>query len=291
MMLDLTSPLVVVAHDAGGANQIIAMLLANGGANGIRAYMDGPALGLWKRAFPAHKLSMSLENALEGASSLLTGTGWAGDLEYSAIRLGRESGVRTVAVLDHWVNYPDRFVRDGNAVSPDAYWVVDEYAEEIARGYFPSEKVHLINNYYLRQQVSEIKFVADEQPTLLYVLEPMRNDWGRGLAGEFQALDYLLNNISKLHLPKNIRILLRPHPSEDREKYNDWIGTNLNIDIQLDDSSSIAAAVSYSKWVAGCESYALVVALAAGRTVFSTLPPWAPTCRLPHDGIIHIRKL
>jgi hypothetical protein len=42
----------------------------------------------------------------------------------------------------------------------------------------------------------------------------------------------------------------------------------------------------------GCESMALVVALAAGREVFSSLPPWAPPCRLPHAGVrrLHTRS-
>jgi len=40
--------------------------------------------------------------------------------------------------------------------------------------------------------------------------------------------------------------------------------------------------------VVGCESFALVVALAAGRRVCSTLPPWAPPCRLPQPGIVRL---
>ena len=40
-----------------------------------------------------------------------------------------------------------------------------------------------------------------------------------------------------------------------------------------------------ARWVVGCESQALVVALAAGRQVWSSLPPWAPPCRLPQAGV------
>ena len=58
----------------------------------------------------------------------------------------------------------------------------------------------------------------------------------------------------------------------------------------MDNSPSLALSISKAKWVAGCESYALVVALASGRNVYCALPPWAPTCRLPHPGITHLKN-
>ena len=59
----------------------------------------------------------------------------------------------------------------------------------------------------------------------------------------------------------------------------------------LDDAPTLAAAVSRCRWVAGCESYALIVALAAGRSVVCTLPPWAPPARLPPGKLIHLRTI
>jgi len=148
-MLDLPSPLAVVAHDAGGANQIIAVLQSNGGSDGIRAYMDGPALGLWQRAFPAHTLSRTLEEALEGCCFLLTGSGWASELEFNAIDLACNLGLHTVAVLDHWTNYDQRFIRHKKVVCPHEFWVVDCYAHTIATIAFPNKSIRQIPDYYL----------------------------------------------------------------------------------------------------------------------------------------------
>jgi hypothetical protein len=53
----------------------------------------------------------------------------------------------------------------------------------------------------------------------------------------------------------------------------------------------MAAAISQADIVAGVESFALTLALAAGRTVYSSLPPWAPALRLPQEGIRQIRRL
>ena len=292
-LVDLPKPLAVVAHDAGGANQIIAMLQANGGSAGIKAYMEGPALILWQRAFPAHTLCITLENALEGSRSLITGTGWASNLEFDAIDVASNMGLQTAALLDHWTNYEQRFVREGRTVWPNEFWVVDRYAFTIATQAFLEKSVKQWQDYYLKTQIQQIVPPASdsEEQALLYILEPARSNWGQNRPGEFQALDYMLENLPLLSLPEGVRILLRPHPSENLDKYSDWLAQHADQKVALDNSSTLAEAISQAHWVAGCESYALVVALASGRTVYCTLPPWAPACRLPHEGLIHIKSL
>jgi hypothetical protein len=95
-----------------------------------------------------------------------------------------------------------------------------------------------------------------------------------------------------LALPEGVVLRLRPHPSDPPGKYLDWIAARrADLPVELDASPTLAAAISGARWVAGCESYALVVALAAGREVFGTLPPWAPPCRLPQAGIRQLRSL
>jgi len=281
----------VVAHDAGGANQLIAMLQANGGTAGIQAYMEGPAKKLWQRAFPSHSLCGSLESAIEGGRSLLAGTGWASDLEFTAIDKSINLGLHTVALLDHWANYEQRFVRQRRTVWPDEFWVVDRYAFTIATQAFLGKLVRQVPDYYLQAQVEQIAEPTGDEQTLLYILEPARSSWGQNRAGEFQALDYMLESLSSMSLPEGVRILLRPHPSEAQDKYNEWLARHADFKVVLDSSSTLSDAVSQARWVAGCESYALVVALASGRTVYCTLPPWAPACRLPHEGMIQVKSL
>ena len=118
----------------------------------------------------------------------------------------------------------------------------------------------------------------------------LRSNWGRELPGEFQALDYFLSHLPLLGLPDSILIHLRPHPSDAPGKYHDWVAENSTLNVKMDDSLNIARSIGCSSWVAGCESYALVLALLAGRKTYCTLPPWAPPCRLPHKGLIYLRK-
>lgn len=291
-MFDMSPPIAVVAHDAGAANQIIALLKERARLDDLRVYMDGPAKRLWHCAFPEKECFATLDEALDGSSSLIAGSGWASDLEYSAISIAKSMGLHSAAVLDHWANYQARFDRHGKTALPDEFWVMDSYARDIATSVFPGERVRLFNDYYLDGQVQRIGDEA-EKNRLLYLLEPARDDWGRGVPGEFQSLDYLIERLPLLGLPENLLLVLRPHPSEEESKYYEWADINRaqGYQIEFDNSAELAGAISKAQWVAGCESYALVVALASGRTVFCSLPPWGPTCRLPHEGLIQIKNL
>jgi hypothetical protein len=289
-MLELEAPLAVVCHDAGATNLILAWLGAAKGPD-CRALMQGPAAKLWAQAFGSAPTCASLEEALSGAALLLSGTGWASDLEHEARKRARERGVRSIGVVDHWVNYRERFSRHGLAVYPDELWVSDEYALAEARRCFPDQTIRLQENLYLADQLRRIPALDAAAPSeLLYVLEPTRNDWGRGELGELQALDFFASHIGALRLPLGTRIRLRPHPSDPPGKYDSWIARHLELGAVLDDSVDLGRAVGRARWVVGCESFALVLALHAGRQVVCTLPPWAPPCRLPHHGLIHLKQ-
>lgn len=289
-LLELPQPVAVVCHDAGGANHLAAWW-SRGAPAGARAFMAGPAAALWTRRFGSGAAASSLEEALRGARAVVTGTGWGSDLEHRARSLARAGGQFTVAVLDHWVNYPRRFTRAGKTVWPDLFWVTDEDALALARHSFAGATVQLQSNDYLAEQLAGIALVATAPPWLLYVLEPVRDDWGRGTAGEFQALDFFGRCLPRLRLPSELVLRLRPHPSDSPGKYGAWLRASHPFLVQLDASATLGEAISSARWVAGCESYAMVVALRAQRRVFCTLPPWAHACRLPQAGIEHLRLL
>ncbi|MCX6938747.1 MAG: hypothetical protein NTU80_12820 [Verrucomicrobia bacterium] len=303
MLMQLATPIAVVAHDAGAANHILAWLESTP-AHDLRICVAGPAARLFREVWPDLK-NLALAEALPGASSVITGTSGPGvNLENDARRLALQAGTTTVAVVDHWVNYAERFTRDGQVTLPDEIWVTDNYALELARAVFPPDRVHLKPNAYLEKIVAQVgspSRPASDRRHVLYVLEPMRSTWGRGesaeSAGEFQALEFFLSSWARLGWePARTSLRLRLHPSEPRGKYDAWIRSLddrpefAGLIIAPDESPSLAAALGWADVVAGCESYALAMSLAAGRQAISTLPPWAPACRLPHREIVRLRE-
>jgi hypothetical protein len=158
----------------------------------------------------------------------------------------------------------------------------------LAEQVLPGLPLRQLENLYLAEQVRRIA-PPPGTGTVLVVLEPVRDTWGRSEAGEFQALNYIFEHLARLWPAQVNRVILRLHPSEAVDKYQTWLARYpvARIDASLD----LAEAISRADLVVGVESFALTIALAAGRPVYSSLPPWAPPLRLPQSGIQQIRHL
>ena len=73
-------------------------------------------------------------------------------------------------------------------------------------------------------------------------------------------------------------------------KYDNYLNRKAGPSIQLT-TKSLTEEISRVKYVVGCQTFAMVIALRAGRTVYSSLPPWAPPCALPHPEIVHLKNI
>ena len=275
----LPRPLAIVAHDAGAAN-IIASWCAGASAPPDYICAEGPAGAIFAR-IGGNETRTTMTEAVEKAASIITGTGWASDLEHSARLLAAEHGKPTIAVIDHWVNYEARFNRNGETVLPDTMVVGDTIAQTMAQQLFPQTRVEEWPNTYLETQVAACGPVPEDGDTL-FVAEPARSDWGRGEQGEFQALDWFARTAGKTGLTAR----LRPHPSDPAGKYDAWLAHHAGW--SLDTSPDLAAAMRPARHVVGLNSMAMVVALEAGREVTCAIPPWGPECVLPHGGIARL---
>ncbi|WP_029029514.1 hypothetical protein [Salinarimonas rosea] len=288
---DLPGPIVVVCHDAGAANLLLP-LVAAAGRTDLRVHAAGPAAAIAQARVASALDDGDPAGAIAGAGTCVTGTGWASGVEHEARVAARAHRIPSIALVDHWVNYRERFVRDGVEVLPDEIWVTDEHAEDEARRRIPEVPTRRVPNLYLAEQVAGLpppETIA--QAELLYVAEPARATWGRDTPGEFQALDYFLASLPTLDLPRPLTIRLRPHPSDPPGKYDAFVRDDGPLRVVLDGSADLRGALARARWVAGCESFALVVALEAGRRVYCALPPWAPSCRLPHERLVHLKHL
>lgn len=287
----------VACNDAGATNIIINWLKAMPNVT-VKVHLGGPAINLWEHQFP-NFTNYSLDEALEGSSLLLSGTGWASSLEHDARTLALSLQIYSVAVIDHWVNYESRFLREGNFTYPDEIWVVDEHGFKLAKSKFPDIIVKILPNYYLDGQVALIKNIEKTKIShagefnILVALEPIRSEWQKGNSkpGEFQALDYFIKNISCL-AKGIINIRLRPHPSDYDGKYDKWIEQqSLDVIIDTSKNTSLVEDVAWSDIVVGCQTYVLIIAISSGRRAVISMPPYAPESILPYPEIEEIRVL
>ena len=117
------SPIAIVAHDAGAANLIINWLRDKDDLE-HRVCIGGPGSRLWKTEF-GQFTNLCIEEVLKEATFLISGTSYSDKKEHRARQLARKHGIRSVGVIDHWVNDTERFVRGGVQVLPDEIWVAD----------------------------------------------------------------------------------------------------------------------------------------------------------------------
>ncbi len=288
--------LAIVAHDAGAAAHIFSWLDSGFiNINECRFCLDGPAKKLFKSLKPKIKL-FSIYEVLAHADTLISGTGWSSSLEHNARALAKEKGIYSVAVIDHWLNYSERFIRKDIQVLPDTIWVSDEYAHLEAKSCFPDIEIVQQRNDYLKSNIEAVlahSYVKQEESTnVLYLLEPIRDIWADdAISGEFQALDYFINSIPSLDFGKKYSIILRPHPSESLNKYDKWIESLDSPHIRIEKEQSLPELLAWSDIVVGCETYAMVIALSVDKRVISSLPKNAHSCRLPHENIERLNQI
>jgi len=295
---DLPSPVAICCHDAGGAN-LVAAWIAGAATQDFRICVDGPARPIFYNAVPGY-ITGTLSDALDGARCLLSGSGWASDLEHRARVEAKNRGMPVLAVLDHWVNYRMRFIRGAVELLPDVLVVTDHEAAELAATTFGTAcRIVMWDNQYLQGEVARVRsyprrVTAANAARLLIVLEPVRYDWSEGAtdAVEFRALDFLIKNLAAIFQdPDEVLIRLRPHPSEPAAKYIPWLRRQERSGLELSESRSLAEDIAWADVAAGLQSYALVVALEGGRRAVSYLPPGAPPCSLRHVGLEHLTQL
>ena len=288
----LPTPLAVVCHDAGAAQLLLPWIDPT--THAVRALMQGPALDLWRTRFGKVGLVATLEQALDGAALLLSGSGLGADLEHQARVDAAARGLRSAAVIDHWVTYAARFQRDGHRCLPDEIWVCDAEAFALAQASFPGHDIRLQPNSWLRAEVEHLAPSPDpdQRQTILLLPEPLGEPSRRARPGDEQALDFLVANAHRLGLHRPLSLRLRPHADDAPGRWRDWISAQqARHDVTLDTSPTLADALDPVAWVAGLESVALVIALASGRRAVCLQPPWMPRARLPQRGLIHLRDL
>lgn len=289
----------VVAHDAGGAEIISSYLYRN--RLNCAFCLEGAAIDVIARKLGKVQI-LSLEALITQCDSLICGTSFLSELEWRAIGLARDAGKRCVVVLDHWVNYRQRFTRYGKWNWPDEVWVGDETAARIAVETLPELKHTLVHNAYFMDIKDEIKAISvpnrpqDKGLRILYACEPLRDD-GIALHGderywgytEEEAIIYFLSSVAALG--DNIScIYIRPHPQEDPRKY-DWALEKFDLPLFCGERKTLLEQISTSDVVAGCATMAMVVGLLAGKRVISCIPPGGKTERLPHKEIEDLSRL
>jgi len=293
----------VVCHDAGGAEIVSSYIFLNNIA--ARYCLEGPAIKVFNRKFDDIE-NNTLSDVISDVDWILCGTSWQSNLEWNAIKKAKNQGKKVISFLEHWVNYPERFNRNGVTELPDEIWVGDIYAQKIAEESFPGLKVKLLYNPYfveIRERLGKLKPKKRslEKHTAVFLCENISShmllqhgDVNYLNYTEHDSLKFFMDNIKKVDKDLDV-IIIRPHPSEDNpeEKYG-WAKThpiNAFCNIQFSKEEDLMQDIIDCDIVVGAETMAMVVGLILRKRVVSSIPEEGRKCILPYSKIEHIKKL
>ncbi len=191
---------------------------------------------------------------------LVTGTSWHSEIEISAIAFCKEKGIKTVAILDYWSNYKERFRFKEGYVFPDYYFVMDELAKkEAIEDGVPPEIIRITGSPGLDKYID--KHIVCEGNDAVFLSQPLSVLYGNSLGyTEYSVMDELIKVTDDMGIHLDVKF----HPKdalEFREKYS-----KIKVDMSLE---NICARYKY---IIGMSTMALLQCALMGGNVISYQP-------------------
>lgn len=295
------SSVLVIAHDAGGA-EVVSAWVREHPENNYSFALAGPAIRVFERKLGplAIVAADDISRRVPAASWVLTGTSWGSDVEKNAIRCAQQQKVRVVSYLDHWTDYAARFQINGETWLPDEIWTGDQYAYQLAADTFPGREVRLVPNGYFQEMREEVARAAvpkpaDEKTRILYVTEPTSAAATKKFGNprqfgytEFEALDAYLSYLT-VQAATVSRVRVRRHPSEAAGKYSEIIELRSKwFPIEESNGTTLVEDCAWSDVIVGCDSMAMVVGVLAGKRVYCSIPKGGKRSAIPFPEIIQL---
>lgn len=224
---------------------------------------------------------------------IVNGTSYTSTLELRSLREGISKGIPSFSFVDHWTSIKERFMLDGELVTPDTILLVDEKAKNLAldKGFESSQLVVFGNPYHQYLQtwspaISKEAFLRGlgiedlNKKFIVYAPDPLSNVNGIGIYGfdEISATKQILE-LTKL-LRENYFLILNPHPNQALDRIQKLIGDQMLITPPGTDTNTL---MYYADAILGFFSNFLIEATILGKKVFRFFP--APAAKDPLNNM------
>jgi hypothetical protein len=242
----------IVSNDAGGA-EILRSLTSSFQGN-FKFLLSGPAL----KIFSKKKKFFDIKKTIKSCDVVFTGTSSKSDLEYNAIEYCNSIDKKVYSFLDHWVNYKKRFIRKNRVILPNKIILGDKFAMEIAKKLF--KNIFYFRNPYWKEIKKKIKKKNYRAlDTILFVSSNIDR-----LNNKKYNDKYILNKcLNYIDSHKKIKkIIIRPHPSEQKTKYKNIISGKIKV--EFDKNKTLIKSFNKAGMVCGHNSMAMVVGKICG---------------------------
>jgi len=266
----------IVCNDIGGA-YFVKAFLEEFELNNFVSFCEGPAKSLFKKNYNG-----SLEDFIKENDLIITGTSWSSDIEKCAIKISKDTNKTCYTVLDHWVNFKERFILNNKIIFPDVIIVFDAKAFQLAETLIYPTTTKIIKtktNLFIKNFLKgSLKIEKKFNNRILFIDEPIKEHYEIKLKKDFTYLGYnefsaFTDFLKQKNQTKfrNFIIDIKLHPSSDINKYSDYLNDKILV---LDPLCRLEDILSGYKFVVGLTSMALFLAknMDPNNIVYSIIP-------------------
>ena len=276
--------IVVVSHDAGGAEVLAAWLAARPHLlvpEALKFALAGPAIEVFCRLLAINTRDLQHDDSVgllteSDSTVLLTTTSWSSDLEHLARQHARSRAIPSASMMDHWCNIRARFEWSGGLVLPDEMWVTDSSAAELVAQEFPLLPVVLTTPDHVERFTREVQSASaalnglpsERTRNVLFIGENISRSNRAG--PESAEVVFFTDLLALTHVAEPLRVRIRPHPSESVWKYIGGVSCRERQRLKLHASrpgTRLGHDVAWADCVIGISSMALYLAACAGIPV------------------------
>ena len=270
--------ILLFAHDPGGANAILPLIEPLSQEHELFIFAKGPAL-----------LKLPNSQKLKGTTLksimpdfLITGTSANDKTEKYLWQEAKDLNIKSMAILDHWVNYGIRFSKYGlNEIDkfdkkcnflPNFICVMDKFAkQEMIKDGVPEEIIFPLGNPHFEQLIKQSKnnknvgstFAKEDEFLITFASEPYIEDYGQGYEKK------VLTDLIEIVKDKNVKIIVKLHPKEDFSKYAEFAKIS---NIIFDKDTSSIEIIMASDLIISMTSMFLIEAMILGKNILSYQP-------------------
>lgn len=272
--------LFFAAHDAGAAEILLSIARRNKTKNNIVLSLAGPAEEIFAREEFDQDYSIlksNLEKEIVRADYVITGTSQGTSHELEVLRSASKYSKKTVSLLDHWTNYTERFLLDGQLILPKEIWVFDRYAKELALSHFKDVSIVQYQNLYISDQLRKFQEIPNIRGKyVLYLCQNLNDDREKIPFDDIDAISFFLENKSfcdnHSENTKLSTVCIRLHPSQENVDLDELRKKFPDINIIQKNELHLLSQISESSYVVGVDTMAMALAVECGKEVFCSIP-------------------
>ena len=181
--------------------------------------------------------------------------------------------ILTVAILDHWLNFLRRFKKNKFFFKPDVILMTHKINYRLDN-FFKDVKIFNVKNYYLEQQIREIRKIKKIKYDCCYISDPASYIVNAKVRKKL-IISSLMNFISYIKNSEIKKVLIRPHPKDNLFSFTKMIKKLVKYkkyderNLVISKSKNISEDIGSSASIYGMKSFGLFIALKAKRNVYS----------------------